>query len=76
MTNEDRKELRTAFSIILANVSQLQRRTDAAVAVLAQKYPAIHAEYEKALALEHTKTVNESASLLEHLDRTLLRNKE
>ena len=34
------------------------------------------AEYEKALALEHTKTVNESASLLEHLDRTLLRNKE
>ena len=76
MTNEERKELRTALSAILANISVLQMRTDAAVAVLAQKYPAIHAEYEKALVAERTKTSNASASLLEHLDKTLLMNKE
>jgi hypothetical protein len=76
MTNEERKELRTAFSIILANVSQLQRQTDALVKALAQKYPAIHEVYEKALDAERANPVNASASLLEHLDRTLLRNKE
>jgi hypothetical protein len=76
MTNEERRELRTALSVILANISVLQKRTDAAVAVLARNYPAIHAEYEKALVAESTKTSNESASLLEHLDKTLLRYKE
>lgn len=76
MTNEDRKELHTALSIILANVSQLQRQTDALVKVLRQNSPALHVAYEKALDAERANPSNASASLLEHLERTLLKNKD
>ena len=74
MTNEESKELRTALRLILANVSQLQMQVEAAIAVLKKSYPDIHAEFERALAEERTKTTNASALLLERLDRTLLRN--
>jgi hypothetical protein len=74
MTSEEREALLTAFSSILASLSQLEMKTDAAIDALAQTVPAIHSEYQKALADKRTHVVNDLSTALEYLRRTLGRN--
>lgn len=73
MNDEERKALRTALLTILADLRHLQMKIDSAEKVLEKNHD-LFAEYRKALDAESAKTINVHASLLEHLDKTLLKN--
>lgn len=73
MTEEERKLLRIAFSSIFADLRNLQMKIDSAEKAL-ESNPALFAEYRKVLDAERANTTNVHATLLEHLDKTLVRS--
>ena len=73
MTDEERKMLRIALSAIFADLRNLQMKIDSAEKAL-ESNPALFAEYKNTLDAEHAKTINVHATLLEHLDKNLLKS--
>jgi hypothetical protein len=75
MEDKEREAILTGFSTILATLHQLEIKVDAAVDAMAQNRPDLHAAYQKVLAEKRTHVVNELSTTLEHLRKTLRKNK-
>lgn len=74
MEDSERKLLRTAFLSIFADLRQLKEQVDAATSIFEGSHPGLYAQYQTALNRERATTTNDHATLLEYLDKTLLRN--
>jgi hypothetical protein len=74
MEENERKLLRTAFTSVFADLRQLRMQTDAAIKLLQEARPDLYAQYQQTLHHERATTTNEHATLLEYLDKTLLKN--
>ena len=74
MTSEEREALLTAFSTILATLSQLEMKIDAVADALGKEDVHFRLDYEKALAERRTHVVNDLSTALEYLRRTLGKN--
>jgi hypothetical protein len=73
MTGEERKMLRLAFSSIFADLRNLQDKVDSLEKAL-ESHPDLYAQYRKALDAARANTTNVHATLLQHLDKTLLKS--